>query len=341
MRLPKITLEEAFVPPAGAEQMRSMPADALKAMCYQNGVTPEFMLAGAARLDEFDELRLGEMDAYDITHQILSLCATHSIEQIVDPEAAVAEARRVNDFLAGQVARHPDRYSGFASVALQAPDQAVAELDRAVRELGFKGALINGYANTPDPGRGLYLDDPSLDVFWAAVEDLGVPVYLHPRVNLFGGKGVYAGHQEMLGHVFGFATETAAHVLRVVFSGVFDRHPRAKLIIGHMGEGLPAVLGRIQYTFGLTPQDKHIERPLAEYFGTNILFTTSGNFSDQALIAAILTVGADAILFSVDYPWAQTSVAAPWIERAPISETDRRKIARGNAETLFGLPVQS
>lgn len=340
MRLPKIALEEAFDLPGSVDRLRAIPFDELRRLSYAYGVSPEFLDRGSPRLAEFDRVRLEEMDANGVTHSILSLGGLHTIEQLADPDEAVADARRVNDFLAEQVARRPDRYSGFASVALQAPDEAIRELERAITHLGFKGVLVNGFANTADPERGRYLDDPALDEFWSATEALGVPVYLHPRINLFGGKGIYADHTELLGHVWGFGTETSTHVLRIIFSGVFDRHPNAKLIIGHLGEGLPALLGRVQYTFDHTPQDKHINRSLQEYFADNILLTTSGNFNDQALIAAVLTVGADNILFSVDYPWAETSVAAPWIERAPISVTDRHKISHRNAERIFGLPAQ-
>lgn len=132
MALPKIALGEAFLPPDGAEQLRSMEPEALRAMCYAYGVDTQLMLHAASRLDEFDELRLSEMDEHGIAHSILSLCASHSIEQFVDPKDAAAEARRINDYLATRVARHPDRYSGFASVAVQAPDRAISELERAV-----------------------------------------------------------------------------------------------------------------------------------------------------------------------------------------------------------------
>ncbi|MEV6338868.1 amidohydrolase family protein [Nocardia vinacea] len=339
MVLEKVALEEAFVLPEDAGDFRSLDPAQLQKFAYANGVDSNFLLRGGDRLAEFDEVRLREMDTYGIDHVILSLCGTHSIEQILDTKAAVAKARKVNDFLATVVAAHPTRYSGFASVALQDPAAAVAELERSITQLGFKGVLINGYTNIGDAAHGRYLDDPANDEFWAAADELDAPVYIHPRTNLFGGAGIYEGHSEMLGHVWGYAMETATHVIRVVLAGVFDRHPGAKLIVGHLGEGIPALLGRLQYTFGQTPQDKQLERRIVDYFADNILFTTSGNFNDQALVAAMLTVGEDNIMFSVDYPWARTEDAAPWIENAAISESTRRKIAAGNARRIFDLPV--
>jgi 2,3-dihydroxybenzoate decarboxylase len=214
---------------------------------------------------------------------------------------------------------------------MQDPDRGITELGRAVRELRFKGALINGYTNVVDAEHGRYLDEPMYDQFWASVAELDVPIYLHPRPGLPGTHVAIAGHPQLLGATWGFGTETATHLLRLTFSGLFDRDPDLRLIVGHLGEGLPALLWRTQHNFDLNPIGKHIQRTLPEYFADNILLTTSGNFSDQALINAILTVGADNILFSIDYPYADTATAAAWIETTQISETDRRKIARGNA----------
>ena len=167
--------------------------------------------------------------------------------------------------------------------------------------------------------------------------ELDVPLYLHPRPALPGGQDLYQGHREMVGATWGFGTETAAHTVRLLLSGHFDQFPTTKLIIGHLGEALPALLWRTQNMFDLNPGDKSINKTLPEYFADNIWLTTSGNFSDHALINAVLTVGADHILFSVDYPYSDNADGAAWIERAPISELDRRKIAHGNARTLFGL----
>jgi 2,3-dihydroxybenzoate decarboxylase len=239
--------------------------------------------------------------------------------------------------LAEQVARHPDRYSGFAAVGLQQPDRAVKEVRRAITELGFKGVLVNGYTNVADDKHGRYLDDPAYYPFWEVLTELGVPLYLHPRPALPGGLTLYDGHPEMKGATKGFGTETAAHTVRLLLGGHFDRFPSAKLILGHLGEALPALLWRTQNMFDHNPFTRKINKTLPEYFADNIWITTSGNFSDHALANAVLTVGADHIMFSVDYPYSTNAEASAWIERAPISELDRRKIAHGNARALFGL----
>jgi 2,3-dihydroxybenzoate decarboxylase len=334
-RLPKIALEEAYEHPDDVQRILESPEE-LARVSAGGGVMPEYYRPVQAKLGEFDDVRLGSMDAAGIEHTIISLTAP-GIQAVTDPGAATALARKQNDFLAGQVARHPDRYSGFAAVALQEPRNAVQELRRAINELGFRGVLVNGYTNVGDTEHGSYLDDPACYPFWEVLAELDVCLYLHPRPALPGGLALYGGHPEMKGATWGFGTETAAHTVRLLLSGHFDRFPTTKLILGHMGEGLPALLWRTQNMFELNPFGRKIRKTLPQYFADNIWITTSGNFSDQALTNAILTVGADHILFSVDYPYSENAPAADWIERAPISELDRRKIAHGNARALFGL----
>ena len=333
--LPKITLEEAYAHPDDVARVLAND-DELAMVADGGGVTPEFYRPVQEKLGEFDEVRLASMDAAGIEHQILSLTAP-GVQMITGPAEATTEARRQNDFLAEQVAQHPDRYSGFAAVALQEPENAVKELRRTVGGLGFKGVLVNGYTNTADPAHGRYLDDPAYHPFWEALCELDVPLYLHPRPALTGGAALYEDHPEMKGATWGFGAETAAHTVRLLLGGHFDRFPTAKLIVGHLGEGLPALLWRTQTMFVRNAFDKTIKKSLPEYFADNIWITTSGNFSDHALTNAILTVGADHILFSVDYPYSENAEGADWIENAPISELDRRKIAHGNAHALFRL----
>jgi predicted TIM-barrel fold metal-dependent hydrolase len=333
--LPKIALEEAYEHPDDVKRILASTEELAK-VSDGGGVMPEYYRPVQARLGEFDDIRLGSMDAAGIEHTIISLTAP-GVQAITDPAAATARARQQNDFLAEQVARHPDRYSGFAAVALQEPANAVRELRRAIAELGFKGVLINGYTNAGDPGHGNYLDDPAYYPFWEALAELDACLYLHPRPALPGGLGLYQDHPEMKGATWGFGTETAAHTVRLLLSGHFDRFPTAKFILGHLGEGLPALLWRTQHMFQLNPFGKKISKTVPEYFADNIWITTSGNFSDHALTNAILTVGADHILFSVDYPYSENAEAAAWIERTPISELDRRKIAYANARALFNL----
>ncbi|GAB3568859.1 amidohydrolase family protein [Amycolatopsis endophytica] len=332
-RLPKIALEEAYEHP---DRVACLLADeaALADASDRGGVTPEFYRPVQEKLGEFGDIRLRSMDAAGIRHTILSLTAP-GVQSILDPAAATAEARRQNDFLAERIAEHPDRYSGFAAVALQEPENAATELRRAVTELGFKGALVNGYTNIGDGEHGSYLDEPRYHPFWEALAELDVPLYLHPRPPLPG--SLYDGHPEMKGATWGFGAETAAHTVRLLLSGHFDRFPTAKLIVGHLGEGLPSLLWRTQHRFADNPFGRRLRKTLPEYVADNIWITTSGTFDDHALINAVLTVGADHILFSVDYPYSENAEAADWIERAPVSELDRRKIAHGNAAALFGV----
>lgn len=334
MALGKVALEEHFLDRETVDHVLGDPAE-LARVSAGGGVTPAYYEPIMHRLADFDDTRLRTMDDHDIEYAVLSLTAP-GVQRIAEPEPAIATARTSNDLLAEKIERHADRYAGFAAVALQEPTTAADELRRCVRELGFVGAMVNGYTNAGDAEHAAYYDDPAFDVFWRAAAELEVPVYLHPRPALPGAQ-ILDGHPELVGATWGFGTETATHVLRLILGGVFDRHPKLQVVLGHLGEGLPALLWRTQYCFDLNPFDKAPARTLPEYFADNLHVTTSGNFSDQALINAILTVGGDRIMFSVDYPYADTAMASAWIERAPISESDRRKIAYGNANALLGL----
>jgi len=294
---------------------------------------PAWMARIDERLVEIGPLRLAEMDAAGVDVCVLSHTVP-GVQGIVAAEEAVAAARQVNDFLAAAVARHPDRFAGFACVALQDPHEAARELERAVTRLGFKGVMVNGYTNTAD-GHGAYLDEERCLPFWEAAASLRAPVYIHPRPPIE--QRMFEGHAQLLGATWGFAPETAAHALRIVHSGLLDRLPSLTIVLGHLGETLPYFAWRIQHCFEYNPSDKRLERRLQDYLSDNFYVSTSGHFSDQALISAILTIGADRILFAVDYPYEVMEPAARWIERAPISEADRRKIASGNARRLFRL----
>jgi 2,3-dihydroxybenzoate decarboxylase len=329
--LEKIAVEEHFNFLTAAAPTASANLDTLvRAMDYSTA----WMDLVGARLVDFSGERLAGMDASGIRMAILSHTVP-AIQGIADAATAVAAARDLNDSLASEVAKRPDRYAGFASVAMQDPSSAATELERAVTRLGLKGAMINGYTNTRDPQRVEYLDDPKFLPFWEAAASLDVPVYLHPRPPHE--QRIYDGHRELLGATWGFAPETATHVLRLVYSGLFDRFPQLTMILGHLGETLTYFSWRIQHCFEYNPSDKRVERRLQDYLCDNFYVSTSGIFNDQALINAVLTIGADRILFAADYPYEAMEPAAQWIERAPISENDRRKIAAGNARRLFAL----
>jgi predicted TIM-barrel fold metal-dependent hydrolase len=331
--LAKIAVEE-HVEILGRGGRHATTDDDLQSLVTAMDYDASWMGMVRTRLRDFDADRLAGMDASGISVAILSHTVP-GVQGIVEPSAAVTAAREINDRLAAEIARQPTRYGGFASIALQDVKAAVAELDRAVTRLGLVGAMINGYTNTSDPQRVDYLDDPKFLPFWEAAAELGVPIYLHPRPSL--DQRIYEGHSELIGATWGFAPEAATHTLRLIYSGLFDRFPSLTVVLGHLGETLPYFSWRIQHCFEYNPSDKRVKRRLQDYLCENFYVSTSGIFSDQALIGAMLTVGADRILFACDYPYEVMEPAARWIERAAISEGDRKKIAAGNARRLFKI----
>lgn len=336
--LRKIAIEEHFIDPALGQPHYgdSFSAEFAQADSAYAGFNPEFAATVAARLNDLHQSRIEEMDAAGIDLAILSH-TIGGVEGIGDAAEAVEAATRINDFLAGEIKGSNGRFAGFATLPLQDVDAAVNELRRAVKELGLVGVMVNGFTDLA--GDKLYLDEPRFDPVWAALQELDVPLYLHPRLPSAAVQdSIYRGHPELVGAAWGFAPETATHVLRIVYGGVFDRHPQAKLVIGHLGETLPFFAGRIQRAFAYNPYGQRTRKRLQDYLNENVWITTSGNFNDQALITTLLTVGSDHILFASDYPYDMSTDAARWIERAPISENDRRKICYDNAATLFGLP---
>lgn len=332
--LRKIAIEEHFMPPENTGPDSRMDLDAF---AKQNGIDVEYFKVVMQRMGDLHNKRVEEMDEAGIDISILSLNAT-GIEGIADPAEQKKQAVRINDFLAEQVQRSRGRFRGFASVPLLDPDATVSELTRAVRELGFHGVMVNGYVQDADPAVGHYLDEERFLPFWETVAELGVPVYLHPRTSVPPvQKALYAGHQQLVGATWGFAPETATHALRLVYSGLFDRFPQVNLILGHLGETIPYFAWRIQKYVDYSPLGHRVRKRLQDYLSDNFYLTISGNYSDQALICALLTIGADRIIFATDYPFGMSDEAARWLENVAISEGDRRKIAHGNAKALFKL----
>jgi predicted TIM-barrel fold metal-dependent hydrolase len=295
---------------------------------------PEYFEVVQKRLLDFDTTRLQAMDDAGVEKVLLSL-TTFGIQAITDRVKARETARTVNDFLAEQVRAHPSRYVGMASLALHDPDQAARELERCVTKLGFKGVMVNGYSQIDTADNLLYLDDARLTPLWEALTALDIPVYVHPRPSHNAVQ--YDSHPELTGAAWGFAPETATHALRIVYSGIFDRFPTAKLVLGHLGESLPFLAWRIQHGINFSPNGRITKKRLADYLAENIWVTTSGNFSTQALHCTMLTMGADRILFSADYPYEDYAEGGEFIETVPIGESDRRKIAYDNAKALYKL----
>ena len=291
-----------------------------------------------SRLLDIQERRIAEMDAHGIEMMILSLNAP-AVQAIPQTARADEIARRANDYLAEQVAKRPQRFQAFAALPMQDPELAARELERCVKELGFRGALVNGFSQVDSTRALLYYDLPQYWPFWAKVEELGVPFYLHPRNPLGEDSRIYDGHPWLLGPTWAFGQETAVHALRLIGSGLFDAHPKLQVIVGHMGEGLPYSMWRIDHrnAWVKAPHKHKARRKIRDYFNENFYLTTSGNFRTQTLIDAILEVSADRILFSVDWPFENVDHASDWFDAASISETDRQKIGRLNAVKLFKL----
>jgi 2,3-dihydroxybenzoate decarboxylase len=291
------------------------------------------------QLLDIHDTRLARMDQAGIEMAVLSL-NSNAIQGIANVASAVATARKANDFLAEQIAKNPARFAGFAALPMQDPEAAALELARCVRDLGFKGALVNGFSQITTDDTAVYYDLPQYLPFWAAVEKLAVPFYLHPRDQLPSRRQSYQGHPWLIGSPWGFAEETALHALRLMGSGLFDKHPKLQIVLGHLGERIPYDLWRLDHRLAKVP-NRPAKRTMTEYFRSNFHLTTSGHFCDQSLLLAMLVVGADRILFAVDYPFEEIAHGASWMDRANISESDRIKIGRSNAVRLFGLPLRS
>lgn len=289
----------------------------------------------ARRLVDFTELRLELMDKTNIGYAIISLTSP-GVQGDHDAKEAVEGARISNDVLAEAIAEHPDRFGGFAAVALQDVDEAIAEMHRGVTELGFHGVLINSFSDMPD-GSVAHLDEERFDPFWSALESLDVPLYLHPRLLPADQRGAMVNWPEMAGPVLEFTTETSGSALRLITSGVFDRHPRAQVILGHLGETLPYNIWRIQNRMRKATDRVTLERTLTSYLTDNFYITTSGHFFTPSLLTAIEVMGSDRVMFSVDYPFDEMVQGSEWFDNAVIDEDLRQKVGRENAARLFSL----
>ena len=321
----KIALEEHFAPPAAFDPRLKYFSDRLPGW-------PEL----CKRQEGMFDIGLAEMDKAGVERIIVSLGAP-TIQAILDGKEAADVARRANDYLKGKVDGRPDRFSAFAAVPMQDPEAAARELERCVTQLGFKGALVNGFTQQHEEDSALYYDMPRFTPFWDALEELDVPLYLHPRNPMASQLRIYEGHPWLLGSAWAFGVETATHALRLLCGGVFDRHPKAKVILGHLGEALPSCMWRVEHRIKKSGQKMPAKKPLIDYFRNNFYLTTSGNFHDATLHGAIREVGIGKVLFSADYPFEDAVEAAQWFDKAELPEADRQRIGRQNAVELFRL----
>jgi len=284
---------------------------------------------------EIGEQRLRLMDEAGITVQVLS--NTGPGPDLVPGAEGVAIAREMNDHLAAAIARYPNRFAGFAVLPMQSPDAAAVEFRRAVKELGFVGALINGSTE------GRFLDHPSYDGLLSTAVDLDVPVYIHPHLAPEAVRQAYYSDLEpgasrvLEAAGWGWHSETAIHVLRLVLAGTLDRHPKLRVIIGHMGEMLPVMMARADEVFSL--DIGHLQRPISQTILDQVWLTTSGIFTEPPFLAAMMTFGIDRIMFSVDYPYAANAKGRAFLDLLALAPADMAKLTHGTADALLRLKV--
>ena len=333
-KIKKIELEGAFATPYAVPAHTADGQPDWTWFMKENGLVAPYVNSVHPRLSDFEETRLEAMDETAIEY-CMSAPADPAIQAFKDPKKAQEAATKTNDYLASVCKKYPDRFGGWASVSLHDGAIAAEELRRCIKKLGMKGCMVNGFQQTQDDNKIIYLDDPSLTPFWEALVELDVPLYIHPRVSHQ--RLMYENHPEMQSAMWGFASETGTHMVRIIYAGIFDRFPTAQVVIGHMGENVPYMAWRIQHFFQMNPYDKAPKMRIHDYLARNIWITTSGNYDTAALLCAINVCGSDRILFSVDYPFENCSWAADWIETCPISESDRQKICYDNAVKLLKL----
>ncbi len=285
------------------------------------------------QLQDVGEGRLAAMDAAGIDVQVLSLNAP-GIEQAEAGEQ-VAIARESNDFVADVVKKNPKRFAAFAALPVAVPDQAADELERRVRQQGFKGTLINGHS------RGRYLDDKFFWPILERAEALNVPIYLHPTPPakpvadvLYGGFSPAVSAQ-FAASGWGWHIETGVHVIRMILGGVFDRYPKLQLVIGHLGEAVPFMLPRLNRNLPMNMT--RLQRPLAAYLRQNVHYTFAAFNFPATFLDLLLEVGTERIMFSVDHPYGSMQEARAFLDQIPVTAADRERIAHGNAEKLFNI----
>jgi predicted TIM-barrel fold metal-dependent hydrolase len=321
-----VALEEHFTAPA---LLRRIDPDAIA----RHGFPPGFGAQLEKPLADLGDLRLREMDEAGITVQVLS--ASHAGADLLDGAEGVAFARDINDLLAKAIANHPDRFGGFAQLPMRSPQAAADELERTVRDLDFCGALINGVTE------GRFLDDPRFDPILARAERLDAPIYVHPNLPPQSVReAYYSGLPGLSGFrlataAWGWHSEVAIHVLRLVLSGTLDRHPKLRLIIGHMGEGLAAMMVRSDRT--LADYVGHLTRSVAQTILDQVSVTTSGLFTQPPLDVALAVFGIDRVMFSIDYPYSSNRTGRNFLDTLKLPAADLEKFAHGNADRLLKL----
>jgi 2,3-dihydroxybenzoate decarboxylase len=315
----KIALEEHFLSPGFEDYW----------LPTMGGVDQKAVSGLFARLQDFGDTRLKAMDSGGIARAVLSISGP-GVQVERDAATARRRAAEANDFLAGEVVKRPDRYSGFGHLPMQDARAAADELERCVRDLKFCGAMINGHTN------GEYLDHPSLHPFWERAEALGATVYIHPTDPVSPSPAL-AGVDGLRRATWEWGFETGSHALRLVFSGLFDRFPRAKVALGHLGETLPYLLWRFDSRAAL--YGVKLGKKPSDYINQNFVVTTSGMSSAEPLNCALAALGNDRVMFAADYPFEQAAEAGEFLDKTPLADPVREGIAFKNAVREFKLPT--
>ncbi len=337
----RIATEEAFAPPELIALWQDMIASGsyddpgfVSLVGFYTGAKTERSKFVLDRLQDLGELRLADMDAAGIDRQVISLTAPGT--QVLGAGDGTAMATLANDRLAEACRQYPSRFSGLTAIAPQDPERAAREIRRGHDELGFKGVIINAHT------QGEYLDDQKFWPIFEAAEALGTPIYLHPSTppRDMIGPLLAAG---LDGAIYGFAVDTGLHVLRIITSGVFDRFPGLKLVVGHLGEALPFWLYRVDYMHAATVRAqryaamKPVHRRPSEYLRDNVWVTTSGMAWAPAIMFCREVLGAGRVLYAMDYPYQYVPDEVTAHENLPISATDKADLFQHNAERVFGL----
>jgi 5-carboxyvanillate decarboxylase len=341
MTFRKIATEEAFSVPAVAEGLgevaRTMPGANLDLpllrMIYDNPAPGSGGAVFLRRLLDLEQERLEIMDANGVDMHVLSLTAPGV--QMFDADQASVLAIEANDILAETIQRHPARFAGLGSFAPHAPQRAAREIERATEKLDLNGFVVNSHTNNE------YLDDPKFWAIFEAAEAMERAIYIHPRApsdHLAGAFRNYGIEAAM----WGYAVETGTHALRLICSGLFDRFPKLRIVLGHMGEGIPFWLWRIDFMHaamtkrGRTPK---LELTPSEYFKRNFAITTSGQENPDALEYSIKTLGVENVMWAIDYPYQPTQPAVAFMDAAPLADAHKRLVYGGNAERIFNIPA--
>ena len=321
-----IAIEEHFITPlyrekVAANEFRNFYLDS-RGRAMGHDIIAENLDLGASRI--------AQMDAAGVDVQVLSFGSPGP--QAFAADVAIPMARDANDRLHEATKKYPGRFYGFAALPTADPLAAANELERCVKQLGFKGAMIHSHQ------QGEFLDAPKYRVMWKKAEALGVPVYLHPALpHPQVVKAYFEGYEELARAPWGFAIDTSSHFLRLVFSGLFDDCPRLKIILGHLGEGIPFAMHRLDTHARAAAERRGLKKAPLDYFRENLLVTTSGNWYEPAFVCTLLAMGIDSMLFAIDWPYESNQVGMEFFNRLSLNDADKHKLAHGNAERLLRI----